>query len=540
MVNSVNYPIIYGDRFWSDSVLDGLCSVTINSKSYETYKDAPISLYDSLVNSKNRLPNKCCIIDDLGTSYSYQQFFDLVEEFSRFLFHHYHAKPGSHIGLLLYNSIEFCVACYAINKLGAVAVPLSTKYKKTEILSLMERADLSGLIYDNDFSEWFNVDNSRITKDFTLSIKKSFTQYALPDGSSCPDFPEYRQSPEDIAIIMFTSGTTSKSKGVQIANFNITHAMTVYKKVFQISEADKTVIPIPLYHVTGLIAVLGVFILSGGCIYIHKFFNAPRVLADIKEYGITFLHASPTVFSLLLERREEYPELPTLNIIACGSSNMPKRKIQEWNQWLPNTEFHTVYGLTETASPATIFPTDAAHSIYIGSSGHPIPGTQFKICDDDGNVLPFNQIGSIMIKGTVITPGYYKFSGSVQKDNWFDTGDLGYFNESGYLFIVDRKKDMINRGGEKICSFDVENVLYNIPGIAEAAVVGIPDDIYGEVPAAMIALESGIALTPDDIRESLQNKLARFQIPVKFLIADSLPVTQNLKVDKNKIRQLLS
>lgn len=531
--------IINGDMFWDDSVLKDLELTPAGNGCFEVYRSAPVSLYASLAGSAERFPEKICIVDDGGTAYTYRDFRGLTDNFARVLFHRYGVRPGARVGLLLYNGIEFCTAFYALNRLGAVTVPLSTKYRKNEILSLTEKAGLDGIIYEKDFSGWFSADSFPGT-GLSLCISSDGRGYALPKADGCPETPEISARPGDTAIIMFTSGTTSRSKGVPMSNLNTMHAVTVYKRIFHITEKDSTVIPVPIYHVTGLLALLGLFIDSGGCIYLHRFFNARRVLSDTAERKITFIHAAPTVFSLLLEHRAEYTQLPSLRILACGSSNMPARKILALKEWIPGMEFRTVYGLTETSSPATIFPGDASASPQIGSSGHPVPGTLFQIRSEEGEALPAGQIGTVCIKGSVVTPGYLKEEIIPLPEGWLDTGDLGYFDSEGFLYIVDRKKDMINRGGEKVCSIDVENILYNIPGITEAAVVGIPDETYGEIPAAMLTLEKGCTLTTDEIRELLKPQLAKFQIPAKLLIADSLPLTPNSKIDKKRIRQLLS
>lgn len=529
--------IFRGESYWPPHILDGLISVVYNRQKYNSYTSNAINLYDSLRQSAYRHPDKCCIIDDSGSSYTFRQFLELVDDFSNILFHHYHVNKGSHVALLMYNSIEFCVSFYAIIKLRGVAIPLPTKYRKNEIFSLIEKSALCGIICDKEFYEWFH-DDFDVIPYFLLKVDSGSHLYSLPKSKE-RQYPILTPDSEDVAVIMFTSGTTSQSKGVMMSNFNIMHALIVYERIFEISPNDKTIIPIPIYHVTGLIALLGLFIFAGGCVHLHRTFNANRVLSDVKNYSITFLHGSPTVFSLLLDYKDEYPHLPSLRILACGSANMPRKKIRALHIWLPKMKFHTVYGLTETASPATIFPDDAATSRHIGSSGYPIPGTSFKICDEKGNPMNAETIGSIYLSGTVVLSNYLNYETDTLKDGWLDTGDLGYFDKEGYLYIVDRKKDMINRGGEKIWSFDVENALYSIPGIEEAAVVGIPDEIYGEVPAALVAIEKGSILTQAQIQNMLKGKLANFQIPVKILIVDNLPFTPNSKVDKRCIRQLL-
>lgn len=538
-MKSSSNPVINGNSFWADDVLEGLNRVPLKHNCYELYADAPPSLYASLSEVQKKYPDKCCIVDDSGISYTYTAFLELVEDFSKVLFHSYRVRAGTRVGLLLHNSIEFCVSFYAVNRLNAVTVPLSTKYKKNAIFSLIEKSALDGIICEKDYSEWFETDRS-LSLGFAITVPPDIAHYALPSGKDFPPAPIIQTDWEDTAIIMFTSGTTSQSKGVLLTHYNTMHAISVYKRIFSIMPDDRTIIPVPIYHVTGLLALLGLFVASGGCIYLHRAFHARRILSDIGYHHITFLHGAPTVFSLLLEHKKEYPNLPTLRMMACGSSNMPASKILELKDWIGNAEFRTIYGLTETSSPAAILPEDAAASRYIGSCGHPVPGTQFKICDENSHVLPLGQIGSVFVKGSVVTPAYVTDKITAIENGWLDTGDLGYFDESGCLYIVDRKKDMINRGGEKICSIDVENALYTIPGIIHAAVVGISDNTYGEVPAAMVTLEKGSSLSSNEIQALLKTKLAKYQIPVKFLITDSIPLTLNSKVDKKRIRQLLS
>lgn len=538
MENKLSF--VDGSLLWPEEIVKNMTSVSINGEVYQTYKNMPSYLYSALKHSAGLFPDKLCIIDDFGQGYSYNDFLTLVDNFSNVLYTNYHVQNGDHVALLMYNSIEFCVSFFALNRLRAVSVPFPTKYKRDEIFSLIDKSDLNGIICDSQFFKWFHQDDD-IIPYFLIQVTSRPDTYGLPVFQSLQTFGALAEpKPEDTAIIMFTSGTTSLSKGVTLANYNVMHAVSVYQKIFHITESDSSIIPVPIYHVTGLIGLLGLFIFSGGCVRLHKFFDAARILSDIKEFDITFLHGAPTAFFLMLAQKEAFPCLPSLRSIACGSSNMPKSKIKELHDWLPDAKFYTVYGLTETSSPATIFPGDAAVSPQIGSSGLPIPGTYFKICDEMRKEVLVGTIGSILIKGTVVLPSYYKLDTPLLTDHWLDTGDLGYFNEDGYLFVVDRKKDMINRGGEKVCSFDVENALYGIPGISEAAVVGIDDETYGESPAAMVAMAPGFHLTQADIQELLKGVLAKFKIPVKIIIADTLPLTPNSKIDKKKIRQLLS
>lgn len=529
-----------GSCLWAEQIRNNMTTTHMLGREYEIFTGLPVGIYHALKRNAERFPDRVCIIDDFGIKYTFSQVLEMTDSFSESLYDSQNVRQGAHVALLMYNSIEFCVAFLALNRLGAVVIPFPTKYKREEIFSLIQKSDLDGMICDKDFCGWFKQDFEKLPF-FLIKADSHCNEYSLPNPKTKRAVSFGGQpKPEDTAVLMFTSGTTSFSKGVMLSNFNIMHAVSVYQRILKITEKDSTIIPVPIYHVTGLIALFGVFIFAGASIRLHKYFDAKRILSDTRRFGITFLHGSPTVFSLLLQEKGEFPSLPSLRALACGSSYMPVKKIKELHDWLPDMKFHTVYGLTETSSPAAMFPGDAYSSPYIGASGIPVPGTSFKICDEMGRCVPIGQIGTVYIKGTVVLTGYYKMETASLKDGWLDTGDLGYFNEESYLFIVDRKKDMINRGGEKVCSYDVENELYSMEGILEAAVVGIPDELYGEVPAAMVVLEDAAVLTCDDIKEYLGGKLAKFKIPVKIIIADALPLTPNSKIDKKKIRKVLS
>lgn len=531
--------MFYGDLLWQGKIELNMRTKIVLGETYNTYSDLPDHLYEALATSASHHPENVCISDHYGREYTFSVFLKMVDQFAAYLRQGVGICRGTHVALLLYNSIEFCVSIFALIKIGAVAVPLPSKFKEREIQSLIVKSETKCVICDEDFLPWMKpgVEMERlqviVSKDgchgygFAHLLNKAFAPEicsALPEGD---------------AILMFTSGTTAMSKGVVLTNFNIMHAVCTYHRILKITPEDTTIIPIPIYHITGIVALLGLFIYSGGRIFLHKTFDAVRVLETVKQERITFLHASPTVFSKLLEHRNKYPELPSLRMLACGSSNMPKDKITSLHKWMVNMQFRTVYGLTETSSPATIFDMDAAQSPYIGSSGLPVPGTVFKIVGDNGAELQCGEIGEIFVKGSVVLREYYDISLPEQfSEGWLATGDLGYFAENGYMFVVGRKKDMINRGGEKICSYDVENELYRLPGVSEAVVVGIPDELYGEVPVALVKLEENSNLSGAEIQRQLLGKIAGYKIPTRIMIAKEIPLTPNNKIDRKKVQAL--
>lgn len=538
--NATRLSIYDGRELWKDLIDFNLVEKETPYGKFLTYSDMETNLYSALRRTASRFPGKIAIVDDNNKSYTYREFLQLVDQFALYLESELNVKPGQHIGCLLFNSIEYCVAFIAAIKIGAVFIPFQTKLRKLELIRLINHSDLECIIFDDKFSSF--LDDKTLNLPHKIIVHSNLNELGLPMS-----FDEELQSRESVghaydnALLIFTSGTTSLCKGAVLTNFNIMHAVISYQKILNISENDSTIIATPIYYVTGLIALLGLFITSGGKIFLHKYFDAKRVLQTIKTHDITFFHASPTIFFLLFDVAADFPELPSLRAFACGAANMPPEKILELHQWLPQMEFHTIYGLTETSSPATVFPVDAAESSFIGSSGIPIPGTEFKIVDPGKKVLPIGEFGEVLIKGSNILKEYYKQEVSnLDKDGWLSTGDIGYFNDQGYLYVVDRIKDMIDRGGDKVFSYDVENELHKIPSILDAAVVGIPDRLYGEVVAAMVTCSPNCQYDEEAIKNLLATKMARHEVPVKIMFVEEIPKAENAKTDKKRIREILS
>lgn len=531
-----------GNTLWKDYFQCDMEAAVFHGIRFDIYKNQPKTLYCSLKESAKRFPEKAAIIDQEKRVYTYSRFLQMVDDFAYYLSAERNLKVGSRIGLLLYNDIEFCTAFFAINKLGCVTVPLPGKFKQQELLSLIDKAVPELLICHEHYASWF-TDCPSLQNKIAVSRNSEYEygfSHLLP--SSCGR-SETRIESDAPAILMYTSGTTSESKGVSIHNYSVMHSICSYQKTLNITDRDCTLLAVPIYHITGLVAILGLTIYCGGTVYLHRFFNSLETARTLHDEKITFFHASPTVFSMLLTEQASVPSIPDLRIMVCGSSNMAKEKILQLHKWMPQMQFRTVYGLTETTSPATIFPCDAAQSPYIGSSGIPIPGLYCKIVSDsdENQELTDGEVGEILLRGANLLSNYdHNTPIAYDRNGWFHTGDLGYLNKDGYLYISGRKKDMINRGGEKICCHDVENILYSLDQVEEAAIVGIPDSVYGETAAAAIVLHAGASLTLEEMQDKLKDKLARYKIPTHLLILEKLPITPNNKVDKKTIKKLFN
>ena len=526
--------MIIGEKLWHKGVTKDMGVLEIDYRHFYTYKDMPVNVYESLQNSANINPYQIAFVDNDENSYTFQEFLKLVDQMAYVLNHTYKIKHGQHVGLLLYTDITFCISFYAIAKLGAVCVPLPTKYRQQEVAALVDKAYLDLLIYDEDFKTWIRKDKYK-----TIELNHHYQRHALETYLNISEKYDMKNEGqlEDEIILMFTSGTTSQSKGVILKNYNVMHAIITYQRILEITPDDKTMIPIPIYHITGLVALLGLFVHSQGTIYLYRRYDARHILECIQKNNITFMHGSPTVFSKLLDYKDDFKELRSLRSLGCGSSYTPLTKMKEFHAWLPYTKFQVIYGMTETASPALICPYDNPTSIYATAAGLLIPGMQLKIIDENGHEVEPGEVGQIWIKGTNVTSRYYNLvSDAIDEDYWLDTGDMGYYNEDQYVFIVDRKKDMINRGGEKIWCKDVEEAINTHPMVKESAVVGIHSDIYGEVAGAVVIKKGKVS--EEELKKYLKSELASFKIPEKIVFVDEIYKTQGLKVDKKRIRTL--
>lgn len=529
--------MLSGNQLWDSEITQKMVRCNYKGRKVFTYAYAPQNIYADLFGTADRLPDKTAIVDEGGRKYTYSDFLERVKRFSQFLHYDMGIKKGDHVALILRNTIEFCVALYALAKLGAVAIPVSTKFKPAEWKKLLCELPVKLVLTEKQYEKGAN----------TLRREEGPAVLAYDGKSGFPPLyegREYEADPyangawEDDFIIMHTSGTTGKSKGVVLTNFNIANAIVSYEKVLGITEDDVTLIATPIYHVTGLIALLMLFVHCGAQVHLHTAFKAERALECVREEGVTLLHASPTVFIMLLEQRDKFPALPTLRIFACGSANMPPKAIKELHEWLPDMQFRTVYGLTESSSAGTAFPDDAARSEKIGSSGLPVPGMDVKLLTEEGSEAADGEAGELCLFGSFMLDRYYELeTEALSREGWFKTGDIARIDADGYVYIIDRKKDMINRGGEKIWCNEVENAITLLPQVAEAAVIGVPDARYGEAVMAVVRLRPDGQLCLDGLKEHLKPMLAKFKIPEYLEFAEEIPRTPGNKVDKKKLRE---
>ena len=359
---------------------DELIEIGINGHTYMTYRGLPGHIFECLQKTAAVYPDKTALMELDGTAVSFTELRERSECFAGVLYHRYHVRKGDVCALLCVNSIDFVVAFYAMMRIGAIALPLSTKYKSTELAYPFRHSGVKVIVLDE---KWLSNAREHIREndvDTVFTGPGSAVRGTINTGKSVPSCP---CTQKDGAVIVYTSGTTGCPKGAYITHFNFLHSIESYRRILGLTDADSTMIPIPIFNITGLAALMGLFVYIGGTVHLQPYFDAHEMVRTVGEKDISFLHASPTVFIKILEQRDAFPALPNVKKAACGSANLPIPVLKRLHEWMPRLVMHTVYGLTETTSPVAIMPGDPFAMGKPGSSGLPIPGVDLRVWDED-------------------------------------------------------------------------------------------------------------------------------------------------------------
>ncbi len=349
--------------------------------------------------------------------------------------------------------------------------------------------------------------------------------------------PPLRAEADDLALLVYTSGTTGRPKGVMLDHANLAAMTEQIVTALDIGPATRVLLVLPLFHVNGIMASVVSPLAAGGSTVILSRFDPKTFWQQVEKHRPTYFSAVPTIYLMLNSLPPEVtPDLSSLQFVVCGAAPMPADAIHEFEHRyrVPMIEG---YGLSEGTVASAINPLHGRHKP--GTVGPPFPGQEIGIADGAGQRLSQGEIGEVVIRGANVMRGYLGNPGATAealRDGWLYTGDLGYLDADGYLVLVDRKKDMIIRGGENIYPTEIESVLYQHPAVQEAAVVGRPDPVYGEQPVAYVLLRPGAHATPDELIEHCKLALAKFKVPRGVYLMDSLPKNTIGKILKEPLR----
>lgn len=445
-------------------------------------------------------------------------------------------KPGDHIGLCAPNSSEWIAFYYGVLKAGAVAVTLSSMLKRDE-LSLLAFHSQPRIIYTfdeklDDFAEFRGKE--WLDKVISPQGDMDFKQLSSMGSVS---FKAIDRDRSDTAAILYTGGTTGTPKGVMLSHENINTAIQSVIFHERSNERDRGLLFLPLNHVFGQMHIMNATVLSAGCLEMIPAFDMEQVLYLMASGRVTKLFAVPTLYVRLLAEKGLKEKLGAVRYCFSAAASMAAEVVRQWQEQT-GLAIYESYGMTESASMITY---NHYHRHIAGSVGTAVTGAEVQIRDESGRQVDVGERGEICIRARNIMKGYLNNPEANEtafwNGEWFRSGDIGIFDEDGYLYIADRLKDMIITGGENVYSREVEEVLYTRPEIQECAVVGLPDREWGERVAAFLTLKPGMVLDKDELRSYLKSRLATFKVPKEYVTVNDFPRSPAGKLLKRELKK---
>jgi acyl-CoA synthetase (AMP-forming)/AMP-acid ligase II len=490
-----------------------------------------------------------------GKRWTYAHANERINKLARAL-HTLGVEKGDRIGMLEVNCNQYLEAYFAAAKLGAIFVPLNFRAKADELGYMLSNAEAKVLLVGSRYLEMVDdmlpqlpTIKECISLDST-SRGKSYYEDLL-DSSS--DELMYEIGDEDITILMYTAGTTGRPKGVPLThNGFISYVLDNVEPASPEIE-ERNLLTVPLYHVAGIQAMLAA-VYGGRTLVMMRQFEVSEWLETVQRERATRAMLVPTMLKRIIDDPGfSNHDLTSLKVITYGAAPMPFEVIKKAIEVMPWVRFINAFGQTETASTiAALGPED--HVIegteeerekklkrLTSSIGRPLPDVEVKTVDEDGNAVPPGEVGEIVVRGPRVMTGYWgdeeKTSQVITPEGWLRTGDMGWMDDEGYIYLAGRGDDMIIRGGENISPEEIEDVLYSHTKVEEAAVIGIPDPEWGQQPHAIVVLKKDQQATPEEIIEFCRPRLAGFKRPRSVIFVDSLPRNQMGKVVKKELRE---
>ncbi len=452
-------------------------------------------------------------------------------------------RAGDVVGLLSYNCPEMLEALFAANLLGAIAMPVNWRLAAPEVRYILEHSEAKVLVCDDALVP--------LGDDATKGLEGSIVRVAIAPSASegwtaladvradATDLVPTPASGDDVHRLMYTSGTTGHPKGVMLTHANLAWKNLAHVVEFGFTSADLGLACGPLYHVGALDLTTTSLIAVGATIIIHRTFDAAAVVDEIERSRVTTVWLAPAMVNAIMALPDiEQRDLSSVRVVINGGEKMPVPLIERIQRTFPSAWFADAYGLTETVSGDTFLDRDSMIT-KLGSVGRPCLHLELEIWDDDGRPVPAGERGEIVLRGPKVFKGYWRdpdATAAAFRGGWFHTGDIGVRDDDGYLWIVDRLKDMIVSGGENIASSEVERVLYEHEAVLEAAVVARPDERWGEVPVAFVVLRPGTTASGEELLEHCGARLARYKVPKDVTFVDELPRNPSGKVLKRELR----
>ena len=448
-------------------------------------------------------------------------------------------KPSDMVSIMLSNSIEFLISYVGVIKSGATMVPLNISFKVPAVEYILNNSEAKIIITSKKFLPLIQKCDLDYLENIILVDGEKSDDYLLLSEfkSKKTNLPKLENIDEEFtAACLYTSGTTGQPKGAMLSHHNLIFDTEKTIQHLKLDETDRYICVLPMFHAFAETVCMLMPLFLGAEIVIIDKFLPETVLKTIQEKNITFFAGVPTMYSALLNvKNKDGYDLSHLNLCISGGAAMPQQTMEDFEK-IFNVKILEGNGPTETSPVAYVNPVDGERKS--GSVGLPIPETEVKIVDENDNEMPIGEIGEITVKGDHVMKGYYKMPDATEKalrGGWLHTGDLGKMDQDGYVYIVDRKKDMINVGGMNVYPREIEEQLYKHPKIREAAVVATKDELRGEIPKAIIVLKDGESASEREIQKYCMQYFANYKVPKLVDFLDELPKNATGKIDKKSL-----
>ena len=442
----------------------------------------------------------------------------------------YGVRPGDRVGILLKNRPEFIYALYAVLKSGATTVPINSFLKAPEIQHIVDDCQIKCLITSADFDE-------TVSKLNPIPVAL-LSQLGESGHVAAPTWPAVE--PTDLAVIIYTSGTTGKSKGAMLTHVNITSNVGSCVKALEETVDDRITLLLPMFHSFMLtVCIFTPLSMGAGIVLIKSVQPFKAAMREIIRNRATILVGIPQLFQALADAKIPFwlHWLLKLRLAVSGAAPLPGETLLKFDR-----KFHFPllegYGLSEASPVVSFNPIRGVQKP--GSVGLPLPDIEVKVFDDHSRELPTGQVGEIVVRGPNVMRGYYnqpEETAATLRDTWLHTGDMGKKDEDGYIFIVDRRKEMLLVRGMNVYPREIEEVLHQFPNVREAAVVPKPDEKRGEVPIAFVSAANGVTLEANEILRFCRDRLADYKIPREIRVMEVLPRTATGKIAKLELKK---
>jgi fatty-acyl-CoA synthase len=454
-------------------------------------------------------------------------------------------RRGDRVGWVAGNHPSALETLYASGQLGAVWVPVNARLTAAETQYVLEHSGASVVVHGREHG-WL----ADALRDAVPGVRSWVAAEPPVEGgtASLPyealladAAPEPRDEPvtlEDPCLIMYTSGTTGRPKGAVLTHGNMTWNATNQLLGFDVTPTERTLALAPLFHIGGLNGTVNPTLLRGGCAVVVRRFDPAETLQVIEEQRVTSFFAVATMLDAMAREPEfRSRDLSHLRTVSAAGAPLPLPTLRTWLD--RGVTMQQAYGMTEAAPGCTVL--DAADAVRkVGSAGKPVFFTDVRVIRRDGSDAGPHEVGEVVVQGPNVMAGYWNDpgrTGEVLVDGWYHTGDAGSFDDEGFLYIRDRFKDLIISGGENVYPAEVESALLELPGVLEAAVIGVPDQKWGEVGLAVLVVSPGADRDPERIRTGLRERLAGFKVPRHVEFTDELPKTAAGKIRKADLRE---